>query len=174
MIKRTQKIIYVSGPYSNGGTENDKREYNIEMAKGWAIALINEGAAVLCPHTNTAYFDTDSRFKKTFHAFLDADLTMLNYVDAMFLLPNWKKSAGALVEFDYANEIDLPILMDFDKTVAFLRTKNKCYCCGLARTKYYRIEDKKYCHSCNTVVEAAIAQRIAADREKFIPIPRNP
>jgi len=111
MLKRSKKIIYVSGKYSNGGTENDTREKNIELAKKYAIKIINIGATVLCPHTNTAFFDTDPRFKLTFHELLESDLDMLNYVDAMYLLPNWKDSSGALVEFEYANIIKLPILM---------------------------------------------------------------
>jgi hypothetical protein len=174
MIRRTKKIIYVSGKYSNGGTENETREKNIALAKKHSIDLWNMGAAVICPHTNTALFETDKRFKSTFHTLLDGDLAMLNYVDAMYLLPNWKTSAGAIIEFDYANEIKLPILLDLKEAKTFLKTKVKCPCCGLARTHYYRIYNKKYCYSCYEVIQDVMEQQLRVKQEDFLLIPKNP
>lgn len=172
MINRTKKIIYVSGKYSNGGTENNTRKKNIELATQFSIALWNLGAAVICPHTNTAFFETNKRFKKTFHTFLEGDLAMLNYVDAMYLLPNWKKSAGALVELKYVNSINIPILNTLKEAEKFLRSRVKCPCCGLTKTNYRRVNTKKYCFNCADSIQKAIKERLSKDSERFLLVPR--
>lgn len=172
MVSRTKKIIYVSGKYTNGGTELNTRKKNIEVATKFSIALWNLGAAVICPHTNTAFFDTNKQFKKTFHEFLEGDLAMLNYVDAMYLLPNWKKSAGALIEFEYANGINIPMLDTLKEAEKFLKSRTKCPCCGLTKTNYRRINTKKYCFNCADSIQKAIEERLNKDSKKFLLVPR--
>lgn len=48
------KVVYVAGPYR--GPSEWAVKCNIEAAERVAIALWQQGYAVICPHKNTAFF----------------------------------------------------------------------------------------------------------------------
>lgn len=96
-------IIYIAGSYRassiNGVLENILRARN--AAKYWW----QEGWAVLCPHTNTAFMDGVVPDE----IFLEGDLVLLRKCDGIALLDGWWKSAGARQEAIVAVEIGLAL-----------------------------------------------------------------
>lgn len=93
------KLIYTAGPYS-GDVER-----NIFIARSYAIRLWGLGYGVICPHTNSAYFDEVGKVMGVtlgYETFMAGDIEMVKRCDAIFLLPNWGKSAGAVREWEAA------------------------------------------------------------------------
>ena len=77
------KLLYIAGPY-RAATEHGVAE-NIRRAEAMAIDLWKLGAAVLCPHKNTAFLGGVVPDQ----TFLDGDLVMMLRCDAVVTLPNW-------------------------------------------------------------------------------------
>ncbi len=100
------KVIYVAGAYRNS-TEWGLVE-NIRHAERASIRLWQDGWAVICPHKNTAHFgglcpdDT----------WLKGDIEMLKRCDAIYMLKNWDKSEGALLELATAKNEGIEILYE--------------------------------------------------------------
>lgn len=172
MIARKKKIIYISGPYANGGTELDNRKRNIECAKIFAIRVLNLGAAVICPHMNTAYLESDPNIDIKETEFLDNDLAILHYVDGIILLPNWKSSKGTKVEIDYATEIGVPVFDNIASLQQFLKRKIRCVCCGLFRLTYHKVYGGVFCTICYESIEKAVEFDRKEKREKYLLIPK--
>ena len=169
MITRNKKITYVSGPYSNGGTQPQDREKNLKIANKHAVKLWNMGYAVICPHSNTAWYDDNEKIKIGFKEFIEGDLAFLNYVDCIFMLPNWDLSKGAKIEHAHAADIDLPIFYSLVKIKKFLKSTKRCNCCGLFRLKYATFGDLVYCNTCNDSIERYSAYQ----NKSFLLVPRQ-
>lgn len=94
-------IIYIAGPYqshsANGVFEN------IIKARAVACELWHKGYAVICPHMNTAFMDGDG----TDDLFLDGDLEIMSFCDAVLRLPG--ESIGADIEVNQAREWCIPV-----------------------------------------------------------------
>lgn len=145
---KKQKIIYISGKYSNGTNENNTRKKNILLAAEFAVKLWNLGAAVICPHLNTAYFDSNKKIKISYNDFIKGDITLLKNVDAIFMLPNWKESKGAKLEFEFAKENNIVILYYLIEAKNLIAQEKCCDFCGLVRTKYTKNNNKSLCDNC--------------------------
>ena len=169
MITRNKKIAYVSGPYSNGGTQPQNREKNITIANEHAIKLWHMGYAVICPHSNTAWYDDNKKVKIGFKEFIEGDLAFLNYVDCIFMLPNWNLSKGAKIEYAHAENIDLPIFYSLVKIEKFLKSTKRCNCCGLFRTKYFTPAKQTLCKSCDKAIETHLSEL----NKTFLLVPRQ-
>jgi hypothetical protein len=63
------------------------------------------GAAALCPHTNTRFFDKTATDK----AYLDGTMEMLRRCDAVVMCANFQASQGALAERAEAERLGLPV-----------------------------------------------------------------
>lgn len=88
--------VYISGPY-RADTEWAVCT-NISNARLEAVVWWNLGAAVFCPHSNSAHMGgaaPDSRF-------LRADLEFLSLCDSIVMLPGWRDSAGSRAEHEFA------------------------------------------------------------------------
>lgn len=96
-------VAYVSGPYRAPTIEGIAR--NIEAARAVAKALWQQGWAVICPHSNTAFFDgiicpedpaIDAR------GFLNGDLAFVDRLepgsDVLVLEGDWQSSPGSIGE----------------------------------------------------------------------------
>jgi hypothetical protein len=90
------KLLYVAGAY-RAKTIYDS-SVNIRVAEAVAAELWRRGAAVICPHKNTAFLDGVTSDKN----FLDGDLLMLEKCDAVIMLPGWDISKGASGEYNHA------------------------------------------------------------------------
>lgn len=105
------KKVYIAGPYSaflsrevtvNYDTKgpawnNDKVEYNIYMAKKYAVILANEGIGFFCPHTHTANFHWMASAPEDFYK--ELDLSFVDDCQAILLIDDWEKSSGAQNEY---------------------------------------------------------------------------
>lgn len=113
-------LMYLAGPYraKNGRTV----EQNIATARAVAAKLWKAGYSVICPHLNTAHFD---RLYPGIpdEVYLEGDLEMVRRADGVVMLPHWRESAGATMEFKEALKHNLDIwewpITVTDKTTAY-------------------------------------------------------
>lgn len=99
------KLFYTAGAYrSKDGMRGIHK--NIEVAKDAAYEIWCMGGAVICPHSNTAFFDSPALDWQTF---INGDLEMIGRCDAIVRLPGWLYSPGACAEHTHAVEHGLKI-----------------------------------------------------------------
>lgn len=107
--ERKRPRIYVAGPYS--GKTSWQIDMHIQIAKEYAHDIWQDGGAALCPHLNTARFDNDVLGHQDF---LDGDFEWIAVSDAVFLLPRWEASQGAIQEKDFAESLQIPVFKDYN------------------------------------------------------------
>ena len=92
-------IIYIAGKY----TDNSKTsiQKNILTSRKYAIKLWDRGFTVITPHLNVANFEYLLK-KTTYDDITEGSLEIISRCDAVFMLPNWKRSNGAKIERKYA------------------------------------------------------------------------
>lgn len=98
------KLIYIAGPF-RGLTPWDV-EQNVRRAEEMALRVWRAGAAALCPHTNTRFFDKAGDDA----IFLEGTMEMLRRCDGMVLVHGWEKSSGTRAEIREALRLGKPIL----------------------------------------------------------------
>lgn len=174
-----KKLIYLSGLYSSN-TKGTKASYeeineNIALAKKYAKKVWEAGAACLCPHMNGNFNGDDLMID--YADFIEGDLRMLYMCDAVFMLPNWKKSPGAKVEKKFALDNNILVFTYFKNVKAFIRKNIKE--CSITR-KFdpyaYKINNKIICGTIrdkvlnfkNEVEQACIDTY----RKTFVGVPR--
>ena len=86
------KVVYVAGPFR--GPHAWAIEQNIRRAEEAALEVWRLGAACICPHANTRFY----QHVLPDDVFLDGDLAILQRCDAILMLPQWEKSIGAQEE----------------------------------------------------------------------------
>ena len=97
------KVAYISGPYR--ACHIYDIVLNIRAAEKTALIYWRMGYAVICPHKNTSMLDgfvDDS-------VWLDGDLELLRRSDVVVMLPDWRRSRGAIAEHDLAKSLDKEI-----------------------------------------------------------------
>jgi len=100
------KILYIAGKYR--GRNIREVQQNIEKASDVAFKYWEKGFAVICPHKNTSFFDSDIPDK----VFLDGDLEILKKCDGIVMMKDWDKSVGAINELKLAKELKLDIIYE--------------------------------------------------------------
>jgi hypothetical protein len=113
------KVIYVAGPYRAINEYGVMR--NIQSAGEVALAIWELGAAVICPHKNTAFFGgalPDSMW-------LRGDLEILDRCDALFAMYGWTESEGAKAEVDFAQSIGMPVFFTYDDLHEWIKENQK-------------------------------------------------
>lgn len=108
------KVVYVAGPFR--GANSWEMEQNIRRAEALALEAWRLGAAVICPHANTRFFQGAAPDS----VWLDGDLAILGRCDAILMTPDWRRSAGARAERDYAMISGIPIFYGLDVLRAWL------------------------------------------------------
>lgn len=101
------KVLYISGPYSNGDWEI--MSMNIMRAREVAIKLWKQGFAVICPHSNTAHFDALIPDKQVF---IRGDLEILKRCDVIYMMRDWLTSYGAKCELRLAQRRGLEVIYE--------------------------------------------------------------
>jgi hypothetical protein len=109
------KVIYVAGKYL--GKSNWETYLNIHKARVVAERLWSEGWAVICPHSNTAFFDGEDGTNKdnptgSWMKWVNGDLEILARCDAIYVLNNWEDSKGAKLELQHARRLGLEVLFE--------------------------------------------------------------
>jgi len=96
------RIVYVAGPFR--GPNAWAIEQNIRRAEALALGVWIAGAAAICPHCNTRFYqgvlDDD--------VWIKGDLAILRRCDAILMAPNWEQSEGAQSEYALAQDLNLP------------------------------------------------------------------
>ncbi len=101
------KVIYIAGPFR--GPNAWVIEQNIRRAEELALAVWRSGAAALCPHTNTRFFQGAADDA----VWLEGDLELLRRCDAVLVTPDWQRSTGAQeFEVTFAGLHEIPIFYD--------------------------------------------------------------
>ena len=115
------KVVYVAGPYR--GANAWEIECNIHNAEILALEVWAMGAAALCPHANTRYFQNVLPDE----VWLDGDLAMLAKCDALITTDEWTRSVGAATEVGFAHKLGIPVFheryllkewLDFQRALA--------------------------------------------------------
>jgi nucleoside 2-deoxyribosyltransferase len=97
------KVVYVAGPYR--GRSAWEIEQNIRKAEELALEVWRSGAAAICPHANTRYFQGAAPDA----VWLDGDLEILARCDAVILVDGWGMSEGTTAEIRFAKETGIPV-----------------------------------------------------------------
>jgi len=96
-------VVYVAGPFR--GANAWEIEQNIRRAEELALQAWHAGFAVLCPHTNTRFFQGAAPDD----VWLDGDLELLRRCDAVLLTNDWARSSGARAEVNFADSLGVPV-----------------------------------------------------------------
>lgn len=111
------KVIYVAGPFRGPGSW--AIENNIRRAEALSLEVWRLGAAAVCPHTNTRFFQGAAPDD----VWLDGDLAILAKCDAILMTPDWERSSGARAEESFARAQGLPVFYALDALSAWLTRK---------------------------------------------------
>ena len=115
-MKSLPKVVYVAGPFR--GPDSWAIESNIRRAETLALEVWRHGAAAVCPHANTRFYQGAAPDS----VWLDGDLAILAKCDALLMTPDWERSSGARAERDFARERNIPIFYTLDALVAWLES----------------------------------------------------
>jgi nucleoside 2-deoxyribosyltransferase len=104
------KLIYVAGPFrAKPDPANQWVQWeNIRRAAALALDVWGLGAACICPHLNTAFFEGAAPAE----TWLNGDIEMLKRCDAVLMTEDWQRSSGATAERDIAIEYGIPVFYD--------------------------------------------------------------
>jgi hypothetical protein len=101
-----KRLIYIAGRYR--GKNSNEIWHNIMAARERAEIIAEHGDMPVVPHLNTMFMDgiQDDQF------WLDGTMELMRRCDAVWAMPNWKKSEGAKQEIKEAKKLNLPIFYE--------------------------------------------------------------
>jgi hypothetical protein len=102
-------MVYVAGPFR--GPNHWEIEENIRRAERLALEAWKLGCAVICPHTNTRFFQGAAPD----HVWLDGDLEMIRRCDVVLMTPDWERSEGAQAERRLALQLEIPVVYSLEE-----------------------------------------------------------
>lgn len=111
------KVVYVAGPFR--GPDSWAIEQNIRRAETLSLEVWKLGAAAICPHTNTRFFQGAAPD----HLWLDGDLAIVAKCDAVLMTPDWSRSVGATTEKAFAQARGIPVFDSLDELAGWLKDK---------------------------------------------------
>ena len=103
---RTNKLLYIAGPYSGDTQENIKRA---EMV---SVNLIRQGFHVITPHKNTAGYEKYEDGTLTYETWLKMDLDILSRCDAVYVMTGSEDSQGVKKEIEFARERGIQVIYE--------------------------------------------------------------
>ena len=99
------KVVYIAGPFR--GSNSWEMEQNIRRAEALALEVWRLGAACICPHTNTRFFQGAADDA----VWLDGDLEILRRCDAVLMVSGWERSSGSKAEREEAVKVHIPVFL---------------------------------------------------------------
>jgi hypothetical protein len=106
--------VYIAGKFR--GPDSWAMEQNIRAAETLALEVWRLGAAALCPHTNTRFYQGAAPDQ----VWLDGDLELLRRCDALLTVDNWLDSVGAREEVRFARAAGIPVFHTLAELQAWL------------------------------------------------------
>jgi len=97
------KVIFIGGKYR--GSNPWEVELNIRAAEHQAFKIAEVGAAYICPHANSRFFDGTL----TDEFWLKMTQELLTKCDAMYVCPGWQTSEGTIAEVELAKSLNIPV-----------------------------------------------------------------
>lgn len=123
--KKICPVVYVAGPFR--GPNHWEIEQNIRRAEALALDVWRIGCAVICPHSNTRFYQGAAPDD----VWLQGDLEMMARCDYVLMTEDWQRSSGARAEHQYALENGQHIVYSIDELIAALNeNKVPCLVCG--------------------------------------------
>lgn len=114
------KVVYVAGPFRatnpDGTADQWRQEQNIRAAEALALEVWRLGAAAVCPHTNTRFYQGAAPDA----VWLEGDLAILAKCDAVLMAQDWHRSSGARAERDFAIAGGIQVLYSLPDLVLWL------------------------------------------------------
>lgn len=102
------EVAYVCGPYI--GQDYFEIDRNIVAARDIAFELWKKGYAVVCPHMNSAHFETVYHLLGMENSdFMKAGLELVRRSDILVLVDGWERSEEAKEDIEFAKELGLTI-----------------------------------------------------------------
>lgn len=117
---KTNVLVYISGPM----TANDGRTIEQNTADGVAVFLdlLQRGIPAFSPHLSGAFPSAWTAL--THQQWIDYDFAIIDRCTHMLMMPRWKKSKGASLEFEYAMDRRTPIAFSVEELVEQLTVRN--------------------------------------------------
>jgi nucleoside 2-deoxyribosyltransferase len=103
------KVIYIAGPFRAANAWGI--EQNIRRAEALALEVWRLGAACICPHTNTRFFQNAAPDD----VWLKGDIEIMLRCDAVLLTDDWERSSGARAEVAAALALPMPVFRTLDE-----------------------------------------------------------
>ena len=100
------RVVYIAGPFRAPSAW--AVECNIRRAEVLALEAWRLGFAVICPHTNTRFFDGAADDS----IWLKGDLVLLERCDGILMTPDWANSSGAKAEHRHATANGVQVFYD--------------------------------------------------------------
>jgi len=110
-----KKVVFIAGPFR--ADTPWKIEQNVRKAETAALEVWKTGAAALCPHANTRFFQDEAPDV----VWLEGGLEMLRRCDAVLMVGDWRSSRGALAERETAFQYGLKVFDKISECVRWLR-----------------------------------------------------
>ena len=111
-------LVYIAGPFR--APNSWLMEQNIRRAEEYALIAWRMGAAVICPHTNTRFFQGAAPD----NVWLEGDLEMVMRCDVVFAIPGWKDSEGAKEEVRTALAMGIPVVHNLEELRCLVNTSS--------------------------------------------------
>ena len=108
------KVIYVAGPFR--GPNAWVIEENIRRAERLALEVWRLGAACICPHSNTRFFQGAAEDA----VWMAGDLEFIRRSDALLMTPDLQQSSGARAEEALARELGIPVFYALEEVARWL------------------------------------------------------
>ena len=96
-------VVYVAGPFR--GPNAWAIEQNVRRAEELALEVWKMGAAAICPHTNTRFYQGAAPDE----VWLRGDVEIMKRCDAVVLVSGWQASSGTQVEIKEAEKAGIPV-----------------------------------------------------------------
>lgn len=108
------KVVYIGGPFRADNAWDI--EENIRRAERLALEVWRAGAACLCPHTNTRFFQNAAPDD----VWLIGDLSMLARCDAFLVTEDWNRSSGTRAEVTFCEKYGIPVFYKLEDLLSWL------------------------------------------------------
>ena len=113
-MKTKKKLVYVSGPLTNGGKRSKIGQVIcLFRAIRTGIRLMSKGYDIVIPHLTLLVDFVSPRNKITYNDWLEQSINILERCDAICMMENWETSKGARKEYVKAKYLNLEILRDY-------------------------------------------------------------